>query len=150
MTSLTLRKLYRELVKTGERDREILLVFADALDEVGAGDLAFAYRWAYEHDTWPFLREEYGNRPIKRGLIYDWDSKAKKNARTSAALGAGKNSRKPGTRGWCKIPEMGRLPHHIYKTVCRLDDKTYGSLNRAFVLLARALKVIQDPASVVS
>lgn len=109
-----------------------MLVFADLLEEAGATELAAAYRWAHKRGKWPC---HIGDGPMFRRTggkikreIYDWDSVKKKSA---------------------PVPNHSRLPHKLYVAICKLpnEQKRYGSINRAFVLLARGLKSINQEAT---
>jgi hypothetical protein len=125
-----LRSVFRSLVKSPQ-DWALMMILADALEDVGAEDLAAAYRWAASRKKWPFQctghrfpgTGEYGRK------VYDWDSDSL-------------------TRSNNNVLEHARLPHEMYKVMANPhglpgQSKKYGGIHRAFVLLARTMKVVQ-------
>jgi hypothetical protein len=124
-----IRSLYRSLLEsvhktpTDDRgataDKAIMLVFADALeDDLEEIELAAAYRWAAHNGKWPFRRRRSKLLPDHL-TVYDWDRIGRAN----------------------KSPETARIPRPLFDCICSMPDDTkrYGGINRAFVLLARAL-----------
>jgi hypothetical protein len=104
-------------------------IMADALDDVGACDVATAYRWAAENGMWPTIMHQrlHRGRPLGTGAyrkIYDW-----------YVSGNGGST-----------PVTCQLPPKIYHAICAIpmEEKKYGGVHRAFVLLAMGLKTADE------
>lgn len=127
----TVKSLFRQLLLDSweikqDMKYQTMLVLADALEDMGADDLADAYRWASHNRKWPDKRTQspkygavYSTPTIK---VYDWNSE-----RTEESLYL------------VNTPKTSRLPKFLHRLICQSDDKKYGGIHRAFVLLAKAL-----------
>lgn len=120
-----LHTFYREVIRCpGSTD--VIQVFADLLEEAGHVDLAAAYRWAAEHDKWPCVLHQvrYKGEPNSRRdrPVYDWDKEG---------------------REFPFIPPTARLPKELYLAIHGIPNRKYGGVNRAFILLAGALKKVK-------
>jgi uncharacterized protein (TIGR02996 family) len=127
------RRLYRALL-ANPGDRGTMLVFADALDEVGSPGLAGAYRWAAGRGRWPFRRSARGpdgfsahsRTDLRLWQVWDWN--ATLEAREDPA---GRVS---------PVPESAQLPPTLIRAIVGDRGRRYGGVNRAFLILARAIR----------
>lgn len=109
------------MVNTGALQQ--MLIIADALEEIGEPEVAFAYRWAAKHHRWPGVRSlrgmsEADKRSGEKGTkVRDWNV-------------ASFEESYPGTT----------LPDHIMRAIRYDPNKRYGLTHSAFIILARALK----------
>ena len=120
--------LYQNLLEH-PGDASTMLVYSDYLEEQGNLSLANAYRYAANNNLWPFRRtyrtkekhgmpESFPGTPDAEGKVYDWDSKRKST----------------------DLPETCKLPHEIYRGITRWDQRRYGGIHEAFMLLAYGLE----------
>ncbi len=90
-------RVYRNVLLKNPGNREDMLMFADMLEDLGAIDLAHAYRWAAnfkvgdEHrPRWPFTRHRRWSEITTNSeldtIIYDWDNIERENVIESARL----------------------------------------------------------------
>lgn len=125
------RGLYAALLEH-PGDPVCMRVLSDALEEVGEMSLAEAYRWAADRTVrdpgtdrghWPFQ-----HRGGKDKGCWDWYRDD--------------DTRYDGPRD-VEVNPACLLPWDVWKTICRLPDRRYGTVHDAFVLLARALAEIE-------
>lgn len=121
MTLSEVKEIYRRLL-LHPGDREGMWVLANALEQIGHGDLADAYRWAAFAGKWPFVKTLRDPKRVmdrsRERTFFDWDGLHRINP---------------------TVPPHARLPKEIFDAIKRLKDRRYGDVNMAFVVLARAL-----------
>lgn len=117
-------------------DTVIMQVLADALEDEGNTSLSEAYRWAAKHKKWPFQRTSRTITVASRfndtgrmfeevtRKVWDWEGEHR-DARVLA-----------------KVPVTAHLPKKVYTAIRRLNNRVYGDINAAFVLLARTLESV--------
>ncbi len=125
-------EIYREVLLTaGLTNRELMLILADSLEEDGEVELANAYRYAYVNHRWPFQRRDYLTNPGARNyrLVHDWE-------------GVHRFDEYDIQIGRVTVTERSLLPRTLYERIRKMEEKVYGDVNDAFVLLGRALRVL--------
>lgn len=123
----TVKQVFRRLLKN-HKDWPTMLVLADALEDLGTPNskkLAVAYRWAARNEKWPMTRDLRIKNQEHAGVdIWDWNRE--------------RTGRSPINTSW---PEHTKLPALIHHTIREADNKKYGGIHRAFMLLANALEI---------
>lgn len=122
--------MYRALL-ANHGDADTMRVFADALDDDGRPQLAHAYRWAARNGKWPLRRLGRGPRGWLSGFnpgdtrvrrVYDWNREWEEESP--------------------RVPRTAMLSGELIQAIMDNGERRYGGVNRAFIILARALEAV--------